>query len=70
VTPSRDRGEAHLAPRSPRATDGLTGSFNEFWDPAACLSWLDDPFGFVCGPGACTRGALAACVAVPPPAPF
>lgn len=49
---------------------GATGIFDECWAPSACLTWLDDPSGFICGSVDCTRGALAACVAVPSPAPF
>lgn len=52
------------------AGTGAVGAYDECWDASACIAWLDDPAGFICGPGACTRGALSACVPVPEPAPF
>lgn len=70
VTTGFDAAGAGRARVSFVAGSGATGAYDTCWDPGACLSWLDDPAGFVCGPGACTRGALAACVAVPAPAPF
>ncbi len=65
-----DAGGAGRARVAFLAAGGGTGSFDECWDGSACLTWLDDPSGFVCGAPGCTRGGVAACVAVKPPAPF
>jgi hypothetical protein len=55
------------------AAAGGTGFFNQCWNAAGCLVYVDDPFNFTesCGPGPgpCLTGDVAACVAVPV-APF
>ena len=44
---------------------GATGGFRQCWDAAACLVWIDDPANLSCPGPSCSRGAEAACPAVP-----
>jgi hypothetical protein len=48
---------------------GGTGSFQQCWDGGACLTYVDDPAGFTCGPAPCEQGSESACVTGPIP-PF
>ena len=55
------------------ASAGGTGFFNQCWDAAGCLVYVDDLYNFTescgVGPGPCLTGDVAACVPVPAP-PF
>jgi len=48
---------------------GLGGSFEQCWDAAACLVYVNDPQNYSCSTPPCSLGEVASCPAVPSP-PF
>jgi hypothetical protein len=54
-------GGAGAAEVSFIAAGGLTGSFRQCWDGAACLVYVDDPLNYSCGGPGCSTGDRAAC---------
>jgi hypothetical protein len=47
----------------------LTGTFDQCWDSAGCLVYVNDPANLSCPVGPCSTGLVSACATVPVP-PF
>jgi hypothetical protein len=62
-----DAGGAGRAAVAYTAAGGGTGRFDQCWDGAACLTYVDDPSNFTCPPvsAPCSFGTVGACPAVP-----